>query len=95
MLNHLHVNSASSYLYRVKVLKKIFIFPIRVYQAVLSPLLGQNCRHEPTCSNYTVEAINEWGPLKGIWLGIKRIAKCHPWGTFGYDPVPRNEKHNH
>ena len=72
-----------------KVLKTIFIFPIRVYQYAISPLLGSNCRHTPTCSAYTVEAIQEWGPLKGTWLGMKRIAKCHPWGTSGYDPVPK------
>lgn len=71
------------------ILKEVFIFPIRIYQAVLSPLLGQNCRHEPTCSNYTIEAIREWGPIKGTWLGMVRISKCHPWGTMGYDPVPR------
>lgn len=72
-----------------RIIKALFIFPIRVYQYTISPLLGQNCRHTPTCSAYTVEAIQEWGPLKGIWLGMKRIAKCHPWGTSGYDPVPK------
>jgi putative membrane protein insertion efficiency factor len=72
----------------------IFILPIKVYQLILSPLLGQNCRHDPTCSNYAIQSIEEWGVLKGIWMGVKRIAKCHPWGTFGYDPVPKNEKKN-
>ncbi|NNE56180.1 MAG: membrane protein insertion efficiency factor YidD [Flavobacteriales bacterium] len=70
------------------ILRKIFIFPIRVYQWGISPLIGSNCRHEPTCSNYAVEAIKIWGPLKGWWLAIKRIGRCHPWGTSGYDPVP-------
>ncbi|MEZ4799413.1 MAG: membrane protein insertion efficiency factor YidD [Flavobacteriales bacterium] len=74
------------------MLNKVFIFPIRIYQALISPLLGSNCRHTPTCSQYAVEAINEWGPLKGMWMGLKRISKCHPWGTSGYDPVPKNEK---
>jgi uncharacterized protein len=74
------------------MLKKIFIFPIRVYQWTISPLLGANCRHVPSCSHYTVEAIQEWGVLKGIWLGMKRIARCHPWGTHGYDPVPKKLK---
>lgn len=74
-----------------KVLKTIFIFPIRVYQYAISPLLGQNCRHSPTCSTYTIEAIQEWGVIKGTWLGMKRIAKCHPWGTSGYDPVPQKK----
>jgi uncharacterized protein len=72
----------------------IFILPIKVYQLILSPLLGQNCRHDPTCSNYAIQSIEEWGVVKGIWMGMKRIGKCHPWGTFGYDPVPKNEKKN-
>lgn len=77
-----------------KFLTWLAIFPIRFYQAVISPLLGANCRHEPTCSNYSIEAIRVWGPIKGIWLGMKRIAKCHPWGTSGYDPVPsKDDKH--
>tara|TARA_B100000678_G_C17783036_1_gene331553 strand:+ start:97 stop:363 length:267 start_codon:yes stop_codon:yes gene_type:complete len=75
-----------------KILNAIFIFPVKVYQWAISPLLGSNCRHEPTCSNYAIEAIKEWGPFKGMWLGIKRIIKCHPWGTYGYDPVPKKNK---
>jgi uncharacterized protein len=74
------------------MLKKIFILPIRFYQLAISPLLGKNCRHSPTCSQYTIEAIQEWGVFKGVWLGIKRISRCHPWGTFGYDPVPKKNK---
>jgi hypothetical protein len=62
-----------------------------MYQRFLSPLLGKNCRFEPTCSHYAIGAITEWGVLKGIWMGMKRIAKCHPWGSYGYDPVPKNE----
>ena len=73
----------------MKFLNLLFIFPIRVYQYTISPLLGSNCRHTPTCSAYTIEAIKEWGALKGLWLGLKRIARCHPWGTSGYDPVPK------
>jgi putative membrane protein insertion efficiency factor len=71
------------------MIKKIFILPIKVYQWFISPLLGQNCRHEPTCSQYAIEAIKEWGVFKGIFLGAKRLSKCHPWGTHGYDPVPK------
>ncbi len=71
-----------------KVLSAIFIFLIKVYQYALSPLLGSNCRYSPTCSSYTIQAIQEWGPLKGSWLGLKRIGRCHPWGGEGYDPVP-------
>jgi len=74
------------------MLKKIFILPIRLYQVSISPLLGTHCRHVPSCSQYAVEAIQEWGVLKGIWLGTKRIARCHPWGTHGYDPVPKRGK---
>ncbi|MFY7970713.1 MAG: membrane protein insertion efficiency factor YidD [Flavobacteriales bacterium] len=70
-------------------MKKLFILPIRLYQWILSPWLGQNCRHQPTCSQYAIEAIEQWGVIKGLWLGIKRISKCHPWGTHGYDPVPK------
>lgn len=72
------------------MLRKLFILPIRFYQVAISPYLGSNCRHTPTCSQYAIEAIREWGVIKGIWLGTKRIARCHPWGTHGYDPVPQN-----
>ncbi len=71
------------------IIAHIFIYLVRAYQIILSPLLPASCRHTPTCSQYTIEAIREWGVLKGTWLGIKRIARCHPWGTHGYDPVPK------
>ena len=74
------------------MLQKIVIFPIRMYQYLISPLLGKNCRHEPTCSNYMTEAVKEWGVFKGIWLGLLRLSKCHPWGTTGYHPVVKNKK---
>ena len=64
------------------------IIPIKLYQWILSPILPQTCRHIPTCSVYTIDAIKTHGPLKGLWLGIRRLSKCHPWGTFGFDPVP-------
>ncbi|WP_020534658.1 membrane protein insertion efficiency factor YidD [Lewinella cohaerens] len=67
----------------------LFILPIRFYQYAISPLLGPRCRFKPTCSHYAVEAIEEWGVLKGGWLALKRIGKCHPWGPWGYDPVPK------
>jgi putative membrane protein insertion efficiency factor len=85
-----HNKSSVTFVY-MKWIRWIAIFPIRIYQAAISPLLGQNCRHQPTCSQYSIEAINEWGIFKGIWLGIKRISKCHPWGTIGYDPVPKKK----
>ena len=72
-----------------RFLKWLFILPIRFYQRFISPLLGSNCRYQPTCSGYTVEAIQEWGVVKGIYLGAKRILNCHPWGGSGYDPVPK------
>lgn len=75
------------------MLKKLFILPIRIYQATLSPMLGAHCRHAPSCSQYTIEAIQEWGVLKGIKLGVNRISRCHPWGTSGYDPVPKKHVH--
>ncbi|MFM9840787.1 MAG: membrane protein insertion efficiency factor YidD [Cyclobacteriaceae bacterium] len=71
------------------MLKKIFILPIKFYQGAISPLLGAHCRHAPSCSQYAIDAIMEWGILKGTWLGAKRIGRCHPWGTSGYDPVPK------
>lgn len=74
-----------------KVLIAIVLFPVRLYQWIISPLFPASCRHTPTCSNYTVQAVNEWGPFKGLWMGIKRLSKCHPWGTTGYDPVPKKE----
>ncbi|TAE71457.1 MAG: membrane protein insertion efficiency factor YidD [Bacteroidetes bacterium] len=71
-----------------KILKKIFIFPVRMYQLILSPWLPNACRFHPTCSQYMIEAIQKYGVLKGGWLGIKRISRCHPWGKNGHDPVP-------
>ncbi|MDP4590252.1 MAG: membrane protein insertion efficiency factor YidD [Burkholderiaceae bacterium] len=61
---------------------------IRGYQYFLSPWLGQSCRFTPSCSNYSLEAIRIWGPVKGGWLSIKRIGRCNPWCRGGHDPVP-------
>jgi putative membrane protein insertion efficiency factor len=69
---------------------------IRVYQVALSPLLGPNCRYYPTCSQYAIEAIDTHGSLRGAWMTIKRISRCHPWHEGGFDPVPgRCLKHSH
>jgi len=76
----------------LKALGYIIIIPIRIYQKFISPLLGSNCRYQPTCSQYMIVAIREWGPFKGVFLGLKRIARCHPWGGFGADPVPRKDQ---
>ncbi len=70
----------------------MLILAVRFYQAAISPWLGPNCRHLPTCSSYMIEAVREWGGLRGFWMGLKRLSKCHPWGTSGYDPVPKREE---
>ena len=64
------------------------ILLIRIYQWVISPIIGPKCRYQPTCSHYAVEALKKHGPFKGFWLAIRRIARCHPWGRSGWDPVP-------
>jgi len=70
-----------------KVIGWIFIFPVKIYQWVISPLLPNSCRYTPTCSHYMIEAIKKHGPIKGGWMGLKRIGRCHPWGGHGHDPV--------
>ena len=74
-------------------LKKVaiapFVFLIRFYQVCLSPLKGgPSCRFTPTCSQYALEAFRKHGPFKGLYLSVRRILRCHPWGGHGYDPVP-------
>lgn len=80
----------------MKVLRLILGAPIillvKIYQWIISPLLPQSCRYTPTCSVYMIEAIRIWGPLKGTYLGLKRISSCHPWGGHGHDPVPERKK---
>jgi putative membrane protein insertion efficiency factor len=80
----------------MNVIEWIFILPIKIYQWVISPVLsnifGMRCRYEPSCSHYMVGSIREWGVIKGAWMGLKRIGRCHPWGGFGPDPVPLNPK---
>jgi putative membrane protein insertion efficiency factor len=71
-----------------KIVAAILLGLIRLYQLLLSPLLGAKCRYTPTCSAYAVEAIRKWGPWKGGWLAIKRFASCRPGGGHGWDPVP-------
>ncbi len=61
---------------------------VRAYQKVVSPLLGQNCRYYPSCSHYAYEAIEIHGAVRGSWLGVKRIGRCHPFNEGGFDPVP-------
>jgi len=76
----------------MKVLLRILSFPfialIKLYQWIISPMLGPKCRFTPTCSQYAIEALKKHGVFKGLWLTIKRLSRCHPWGGHGYDPVP-------
>ena len=66
---------------------KCVINLINIYKYLISPLLGNNCRFLPTCSEYTKESIIKFGLVKGVWLGLRRIVKCHPWGKGGHDPI--------
>ena len=72
-------------------MKYVLIRIIKIYQKIPGPW-HNSCRHIPTCSNYGIEAINEYGAIKGSWLTIKRILRCNPWGTYGYDPVIKEKK---
>ena len=72
----------------LKIMALPFIGLIRFYQLAISPWLGPSCRFTPTCSHYGLEAFKKYGVFKGFWLTVKRIARCHPWGGHGYDPVP-------
>jgi putative membrane protein insertion efficiency factor len=79
---------AKSMKYLKKIIGAVFLFIIKIYQYLLSPLFGASCRFTPTCSQYGIEAIKKYGPFKGGWLTLKRIGRCHPWGNHGHDPVP-------
>lgn len=72
-------------------MSSVLIVPIRFYQRYISPLTPPACRFTPTCSQYAIEAIQEHGALKGSWLAVRRILRCHPWGGSGYDPVPKRQ----
>jgi uncharacterized protein len=67
---------------------RVLIAPIIAYQKFLSPLLAPRCRFAPSCSQYAVEALREHGPARGLWLAVRRLARCHPFNPGGYDPVP-------
>ena len=70
-----------------KILKKILILFIRFYQICISPLTPPSCRFQPTCSTYFIQALEKYGVIKGSYLGIKRLLRCHPWSEGGYDPL--------
>ena len=77
----------------MRLMKIILILPliglVKSYQFIISPLFPPTCRYTPTCSHYMIDALKIWGPVKGLWLGIKRIASCRPGGGHGHDPVPQ------
>ena len=76
-------------------MRTILIALIKVYRFVLSPYIGQHCRFTPTCSQYAIEAIELHGSLKGTWLAARRLSKCHPFHTGGWDPVPESSVSGH
>lgn len=77
-----------------KALRKSIVLLLRGYQKFISPLLGSNCRFQPSCSQYSIMAIEEYGIIKGLWLTITRISRCHPLNPGGYDPIPPKTKKN-
>lgn len=70
------------------LIARIIALPVRAYRLILSPWLGHGCRFQPTCSAYALEALDRHGALRGTWLMLRRLGRCHPWGGDGYDPVP-------
>jgi len=72
---------------------KLLSLPVRAYRLLLSPWVGNSCRYQPTCSAYALDALEKHGAVRGSWLALKRIARCHPWGKSGFDPVP-DDQHN-
>jgi hypothetical protein len=67
---------------------RILLFLVKTYQYLISPMLGPSCRYTPTCSEYAVQALKKYGALKGVWMSVKRVGRCHPWHDGGYDPLP-------
>jgi uncharacterized protein len=74
-------------------MRHLAAFLIRLYQWTVSPLLGARCRFYPSCSQYALEAITRFGVLRGVWLGVRRLSRCHPWHEGGFDPVPTAHAH--
>lgn len=75
-----------------RVTRSAALAMIRSYQLLLSPALPPACRFYPTCSAYAYEAVEKWGPLRGAWMALRRLLRCHPWGAYGYDPVPQKSE---
>jgi len=82
------LGSRSAYEAMKRLLSYLLLLPIYFYRKCISPMTSPSCRFTPTCSQYAVEAIKKHGPFKGLYLAVKRILRCHPWGGSGYDPVP-------
>ena len=72
-----------------RTIRLMFVFFVKLYQVALSPLLAPTCRHHPSCSQYAIDAVNQYGFFKGVWMAIRRIIRCRPGGTEGYDPVDK------
>ena len=82
-------NSSQRWVSAIKrILSLPFILLVRFYQLCISPLKPPTCRFTPTCSQYAIEALRKHGPIKGLYLTVRRLLRCHPWGGSGYDPVP-------
>ena len=77
-----------------QILNLPVVILVKLYQYIISPIFPASCRYTPTCSNYMLDALKEWGVIKGTFLGLKRILSCHPWGGHGHDPVPTKKKSN-
>lgn len=78
------------------LLARLLSLPVRAYRLIFSPWVGHNCRYQPTCSAYALDALKTHGGIKGGWLALRRILRCNPWGGTGYDPVPgTNPDHDH
>lgn len=77
---------------KTRLLQKILVAVITAYRYCISPLLGNHCRFTPSCSQYTQEAITQWGVMRGLGLACRRILRCHPWHPGGYDPVPKETR---
>ena len=76
----------------MNIFTHLFIKLIKIYKYLISPLLGNSCRYFPTCSDYTIEALKTYGFFRGLFLSLKRIFSCHPWGRGGFDPVKKEMK---
>ena len=73
-------------------MNRFLLMLVRFYQLCISPLIPPRCRYTPTCSQYAIEAIGKYGAIKGSYLTVKRLLRCHPWGGHGYDPVPEENQ---